>query len=273
MQERHLWFIGKVRILRVLTAEHLERGLGLLASGIIFPLYIFPGDPGICANWTPLFNSISTNPDLQFHVIVNPASGPGTDPQPSTSYQSCVALLKSPNVNVYGYVFTDFGNREEADVIADVDLYAGWGTAYVPDGIFFDQVLGTEDNLDKYTGYAEHTRQSFGGGSGLVTLNPGAEPTTDYFNIVDLIVTSEVFFTDFNTANVTIGPSAPASKQAIILHDAPSTVPTALVDELVGTDKIGALYITDDVQANNMNPYDSFPSDWDAFVSAVVSAQ
>ena len=74
-------------------------------------------------------------------------------------------------------------------------------------------------------------------------------------------------------SQLTISGTTPASKQVVILHDAPSAPPTTIIDELVTTDKIGALFITDDTQANDGNPYDNFPTDWDAFLSTVVAAQ
>jgi hypothetical protein len=70
----------------------------------------------------------------------------------------------------------------------------------------------------------------------------------------------------------TIGPSTPAAKQAVILTDSPSALPSSTINQIVQNDKIGALYITDDVQVNDQNPYDSFPSYWNNFVDAVQVA-
>ncbi|KAH8106065.1 Spherulation-specific family 4-domain-containing protein [Cristinia sonorae] len=255
------------------TTNMLLARLASLATGIIVPLYIFPGDPGICASWTPLINSITAQPNLRFHVIINPNSGPGTTAQPDASYQSCVAKLKHPNVELVGYVPTGFGSRAQSAVTADINTYAGWASAYALDGIFFDEVSGTAGDLGKYTTYVSHARQVLKGGSGAVTLNPGAQPTAGYFGIADLVATREDFFNDFSPSQLTLGSSTPANKQAVILHDAPSAPPSSIISQLVATDRIGALYITDDVQANNGNPYDSLPSDLAAFVSAVAAAQ
>lgn len=75
-----------------------------------------------------------------------------------------------------------------------------------------------------------------------------------------------------SSSSYTIGSSTRASKQAIILHDSPTALPSSTITKTVKTDKIGAIYITDDVQANWQNPYDSFPSYWSSFVDAVQTA-
>jgi hypothetical protein len=65
-------------------------------------------------------------------------------------------------------------------------------------------------------------------------------------------------------------PSEPVSKQAVILHDAPSTLPTSTVTQLTSTDGINRIFITDALEATN--PYDTFPSYWTSFVNAVGTA-
>ena len=72
-----------------------------------------------------------------------------------------------------------------------------------------------------------------------------------------------------SASQLVIDSSHPAAQQAVILHDAPSTPPSTLVSQLVSTDGIGSLYITDDTQANGGNPYDSLPTDFSSFVATV----
>ena len=73
-----------------------------------------------------------------------------------------------------------------------------------------------------------------------------------------------------STSQLTINTNSPAAKQAVILHDASTTVPTSLISTLVATDKIGLLFITDGTQASG-NPYGVFPADWSSFVATVAS--
>ena len=72
-----------------------------------------------------------------------------------------------------------------------------------------------------------------------------------------------------SASQLVIDGSHPAAQQAVILHDAPSTPPSSLISQLVSIDRIGALYITDDTQANGGNPYDSLPTDLSGFVATV----
>jgi len=123
-------------------------------------------------------NAVTSQPNFPFYIIVNPNSGPGNKAQPIKAYQTCVPQFKQPNVKVIGYVSTQNGNRAQADVTADVNTYARWGAAYVPDGIFFDEVSGKAKQLSLYTTYASLAKQSFSGGNGFVTLNPGTMPMT-----------------------------------------------------------------------------------------------
>ncbi|EKM59215.1 uncharacterized protein PHACADRAFT_191536 [Phanerochaete carnosa HHB-10118-sp] len=241
-------------------------------TGVLVPLYIFPGQSPQCTAWASLLNVISANPSVPFIIIINPNSGPGAvGSQPdSSSYQGCVPQLKSqPNVRTIGYVFTEYGSRSQSDVDADVSTYAGWDSAYRLDGIFFDQVETTSDLLSTYTAFVNTARQSFDDSNGFVILNPGTNVQDDgFFSIADQIVTAEDFYSDFSPSQLSLGSSTPTAKQAVILHDAPSSPPISLIDQLV-TDGIGSLYITDDTQANGGNPYDSLPSDLSSFVATV----
>ncbi|KAI0772673.1 hypothetical protein BC629DRAFT_1529328, partial [Irpex lacteus] len=111
--------------------------------------------------------------------------------------------------------------------------------------------------------------QHLNGGNGYVILNPGGSvgSETAYFNIANQIVTAENFYDDFSPSQLSFSSSAPAAQQAVILTDAPSTPPASLISQLVGTDKIGSLYITDDSQANGANPYDTLPTQFATFVA------
>ena len=75
------------------------------------------------------------------------------------------------------------------------------------------------------------------------------------------------------TSQLSLGSATPPAKQAVVLHDGPSTPPTSLISQLITTDKIKAFYVTDDTQANNGNPYDDLPTDLENFIAAVEAAQ
>lgn len=243
-----------------------------LASGIIFPLYIYPGDN--CAGWTNAISAATTHPTLPFYFIINPDSGPGgVNSQPDANYQACIPKLRpsaNPNVKVLGYVRTNYTVYPQSDVEAAVHTYAQWNSAYRPTGIFYDEVLATSEAQSRYSGYTSYAKAQIS--NAFVTLNPGTSAPAAFYNFADQIVTVEKYFSEFSPSLYTISSSTPASKQAVILHDSPNTLPSSTITQIVKTDKIGAVYITDDVQANWQNPYDSFPSYWTGFVNAVQTA-
>ncbi|KAG6911032.1 hypothetical protein DXG01_005448 [Tephrocybe rancida] len=213
---------------------------------------------------------------VQFYVIVNPASGPGaTNSQPDVNYQACIALLRTTgaasgnNVKILGYVATGFGNRASSAVTTDIDTYSNWASAYRPEGIFFDEVATSARFLTNYQTFATRVHTDFG--SSFVVLNPGAAPaTTAYYTIADLIVSFEGFYDDFTTSNLSISASAPAHKQAVILHDGPTPIPYTTVDTIAEIVGVGASFITD---FPNAGAYENFPSDWFSFLGDLIAAQ
>jgi len=81
-------------------------------------------------------------PDLDFMVIINPSSGPGSQ-YPDEQYTAALKQLATyPNVQKFGYVRTGYASRNLSDVISELNVYAGWsskGPAFAMDGIFFDE--------------------------------------------------------------------------------------------------------------------------------------
>ncbi|KAJ7627070.1 Spherulation-specific family 4 [Roridomyces roridus] len=126
-------------------------------TGVIVPLYQFPVTS---ANWAPLETALSTFPSLQFYVIINPNSGPGdADSQPDPAYQTNIQTLRThSNALLVGYVLTGFGTRASADVLQDIQTYAGWDASYGVDGIFFDQTMAGFDA--EYTSYSDAVRST-----------------------------------------------------------------------------------------------------------------
>jgi hypothetical protein len=107
---------------------------------------------------------VTSHPDVLFQIIINPNSGPNdTD----GDYLSCVEQLKNAgsNVNLVGYVSTQYGDRAEEDVSADIQTYASWDDAYRLDGIFFDEEADTADKVGLYADYASEARNAFPGGT------------------------------------------------------------------------------------------------------------
>ncbi|KAL2831505.1 Spherulation-specific family 4 [Aspergillus cavernicola] len=109
-------------------------------SSVIFPLYIYPESN---STWAPLYEAILTHPELNFVVIVNPQSGPGSSDYPDQAYQVGIRQLDTyPNVQKVGYVRTGYADRNISEVLEDVATYSEWfsqSAALGMEGIFFDE--------------------------------------------------------------------------------------------------------------------------------------
>lgn len=70
---------------------------------------------------------ITTHPDIEFVVVVNPNSGPGGSALPSHDYiREVPKLNEHDNVTTVGYVLINYCRRPLDDVFNDIDTYAGW---------------------------------------------------------------------------------------------------------------------------------------------------
>lgn len=88
---------------------------------------------------------ISTHPNVNFTVVVNPGSGPGPNALPDGNYtREIPKLARYENVRLLGYVPTTYTKRNISLVRKDIETYAAWpSNSSNPDlavrGIFFDE--------------------------------------------------------------------------------------------------------------------------------------
>src|ERR1700694_2662492 len=103
---------------------------------IILPLYSWAGDP----EWTTVSSSVAEYPGIQFLIIINPSSGPGSS-NPDSEWTTAVEHLKNnSNVEVIGYIHTSYGQRDTSELESEVSQYAAWPPEARVSGIFFDEV-------------------------------------------------------------------------------------------------------------------------------------
>lgn len=63
-----------MRVLSTVMGSALAMASIVSSTSILIPLYVWPED---ITTWSPIYNTASENPDIEFHVIINPNSGPG----------------------------------------------------------------------------------------------------------------------------------------------------------------------------------------------------
>ncbi|KAJ7595230.1 Spherulation-specific family 4-domain-containing protein [Mycena floridula] len=247
-----------------LSALSLRSVAALVSNGIIFPLFVYPGEG--CSSWSALNSAISNNPSVPFIVVVNPNSGPGdSGSQPDSNYQSCIPKLSASgssqnSVTLVGYVDTNYGSRSSNDVLADINTYGQWSSSYKLQGVYLDRTAATSQFESAYRSYASQAQQAFG--SAYVVMDTGTIPSDiSFFTFANLLVTFTNVYSSFRRA-LTISDAAPAQKQAVILYSGPSTTPETLVKQLVQMG-IGSMFITD---ASN---FERPPNDLGGLVSDV----
>lgn len=245
-------------------------------SSILVPLYVYPA-PGA---WEPLFTAITAHPTLNFIVIVNPASGPGTGSGPDGNYTRELPRLNvHPNVQTVGYVSTDYTKRDLRAILRDIKVYSAWSeNATVAnlgmEGIFLDETPSQFDGASAQ--YLETTaagiRSSTGFGSNpMIIHNPGTIPDARYLDSCNLSVVFEGTYSTyqiygFKDSLASFHSTAKTTRDAlgVIIHNLPSTISTTDQERFLGDvrDVAGSIFVT----GLSTNYYASFWEGWGAFV-------
>ncbi|KAJ7619662.1 Spherulation-specific family 4-domain-containing protein [Roridomyces roridus] len=229
------------------------------ALAILLPLYIYPSDG--CSAWSSAFSAISAQPSTTFYIIVNPNSGPGSaGSQPDANFVQCVPKLRpaASKTIILGYVLVT--DPTSGSVTSDIDTYAGWHTAYQPDGIYLDAISPEPNLLSTNQGYVSHARSA---GFTFMALGPGESVPSSYLDMADLVTTYESSYSSFNAASV----SGTLSKQAVILVNATSTGSYSSTIDKLKSMGVAAVYISD-ASDDSQN----LPVQLSEFVDEVASA-
>jgi len=90
--------------------------------------------------------SVQNNPGLNFTIIVNPDTGPGTTDYPAQDYITAIQLLNTfSNVKTMGYIRLTWAERDINEVLGDLQRYSNWanysskGEGLSMHGIFYDE--------------------------------------------------------------------------------------------------------------------------------------
>lgn len=157
------------------------------------PLYSWPIDGA----WDGVYSTLSSSPNTQFNIIINPDSGPGEYP-PNSDYVNGVAKLNSySNAHIYGYVRTGFTDRPVSDVQADVENYKQWnshqGADIHLDGIFVDEAPDSTEHLEYMQNVHSAIRNALPS-SAKIWTNPGCIVDASFYEYADRITAFESDF-------------------------------------------------------------------------------
>jgi hypothetical protein len=221
---------------------------------ILIPLYSYPTDRDENGDliWDRLIDIKNEYSNIEIVVIVNPTNG--IFDIEDSNYSNGILKLTDANIKVIGYLYTDYANRDIDDIHNNIDKWKNIYQEYGVDGIFFDEVSSSIDNIKFYIDIIEYARSR---GFEFNTLNPGTTIDQMYIdsNLADIVVTLEesedvVLESPPSTYN---SPSQ-NTKLALLVH----TMYTNSVDELIEFARerqFTYIYFTDD--GDDGNPWDS----------------
>jgi hypothetical protein len=159
-------------------ASHVAASTSGSGTGIIIPLYIYPGSA-----WNTIIQSKQSNPTVPITVVVNPGNGPGSSK--SATYASWIPKMQAAGITVIGYVPTSYAARSTSSIESNISTYKSW---YAVNGIFLDEMsnkAGYESYYSSLTAYAHSI------GLPLVVGNPGTHVPSAYFGTVDELLVYE----------------------------------------------------------------------------------
>ena len=216
---------------------------------ILLPLYIYPGTNAV--NWNNATAAIKAYPSVQWQVIVNPNSGPGTTSYPTdANFITGISNLNSyANVKTLGYVDTNYTKRAYSAVVSDINVYASWADytkANISiDGIFFDDVNNTASPavntyMQNASSYAYATVPS---DITPVVFNPGSLAPTALFDYCDTMVEFENAYSVYKGATtIATIPSAYRDQSAILVYDTAASTNLGPLVHTMAVDGIEAVY-------------------------------
>ncbi|KAJ6507496.1 Spherulation-specific family 4-domain-containing protein [Mycena vulgaris] len=237
----------------ILTRAHIQ---------VIIPLRAAPGTS--CTAWASVSKAITDHPHTPFYIVINPNINHGPNGSlPDADYRACVPKLRppaNPNTIVLGYV----DSATATTIVAYIDAYAAWGSAYRPDGVVLDHVSATASLLDTYQAYISHAKSV---GFTFTALDPATAAAAAYFPLADLINTYEYMYSAFDAASLSGDTATPLPKQSVVLTNAPVNGSYSAIISRLAELGVGAVYITDAGDTDS-----ALPRQWAAFVSEVANA-
>jgi len=242
-----------VSVVAALTVATMSWPVRYRSATALVPAYFYPGGDGLNA-WNRLTSDAGT---LNIEVILNPASGPGTIQDPN--YVAAVNKLRTAGGSVFGYVSTQYGNRDMAAVIDEINAYKLF---YNINGIFVDEMANTKEKLLYYEEIYQFIKGSHS--AFKVIGNPGTPYTLEgYLAAADVLVIFEgsgALYADFRP-NLT-APwvlENPPARFANIVYAVKSDADLIRALDKATRAHAGSIYITD---GEMPNPYRGLPPYW-----------
>jgi hypothetical protein len=230
----------------------------LAAAGLAAKLVIRPG-PACQSSFVPAFfppagwSRATVGGDNPSVIILNPASGPGTAPNPMV--REAVQDARAKGSTVVGYIGTNYAAEPIAQVEDSVREYRQW---YGVKGIFLDQTpttgVGQIGYYQTLSGFIHHLSPG-----APIWLNPGVYPDERYMSVGTVIMAFEGSYQTYLASRIPKWARRyPADRFANTIFATPRPG-LAKAIRLSRARNAGYVYITDDVTPD---PYSALPTYW-----------
>jgi hypothetical protein len=225
---------------------------------ILVPAYFYPGGKSL-DDWERLIAAATRVPVI---AVMNVGSGPGTERNPE--YAAVLDRALEHGVTMVGYVFTNYGNRPQLEVEAEIDRWLD----YYPriHGIFFDAQAGPAGREPYYEAVAAYARRKIR--DGFVIANPGTTCSATYLDRKMSNVTCVIESAD-SLKNYHLPLAAgrfTSDRFAALCFGVENTQTMQTYIEKSPGLRLGYIFITDQQLPN---PWLGLPRYWDAEVDAV----
>lgn len=237
----------------------------LVSPGLLIPAYFSPEADAGRREWGRLGQAASRlGPGLM--AVANPSNGPGR--QRSASYAQVTAGVKEAGGRVLGYVHTCYGNRHRSSccprpagaVEEDIRSWRDW---YGVEGIFFDEVSSSRDDVELYRRWIEQAGS--GSEETLSALNFGVVPDPPMMDLRPAVLGVMEDACGEGEPNWPRLSPRRRSRSLFLLHGVPAARCQELAEKVVRAG-VGWLCLTDGVMPN---PWDVLPAYFEDLVGFI----
>ena len=233
------------------TAIQVDAGSALPGSiRMAVPAYFAPGP-----QWQRM---IAAAPTVGM-VIINPASGPGASADPG--YTQVIAQARAVGIIVLGYVSTSYGQRAQADVIADINKYFD---LYSLSGIYLAEGPMEADCMPLEAQYRAVADAAHARNAQYLAIGTHYCPT--YISFSDLMVEFAMSWSDYQSYVVPAWmPSGSPERFCHFISDVPPDQAGAAISRAIANGA-GWVFATDQIEPN---PWAQLPVYFDAELQAI----
>ena len=214
-----------------------------VCESVAIPAYFYPTAGG-------LWNTAGAAEPGVGIMVANVANGPGT--AVNSNYTAAIAQARVAGVQVFGYVYTNYGAISLSTVEANI---SAWKNLYGVTSIFLDEASTSNSELSYYESLTSYVHAEASGAKTIV--NFGTIPAQSEMNAGDVVITFEGDYSSYEGIHFpTWTASFAPTRFYNIVYDVPDQPSMLTVLNEAASAGVGYVYATNDLLPN---PYDTLP--------------